>query len=512
MVKKMFLVFTFLFSSLIIFTSAYGENDLKYLNSALTLNKLGLFDGVSNSNFDPGLNYTLNRETGVALVLKVIGYKKDALKLTDQETDSILKEKAKDNSKISSWAKKYIAYAYKIGTIEGRTDGNFSPGDGLTGRDLSTMFLRELGVEVSAKRWESACFLLSQRGTFPIGEAERLNTKYLIRDDMVGIAFHVLNTFDSQDEILIKRLVRNGIVNYKMAIDNGFEVREIQSLDIITEIKVNVGEEVNLPTSVKAIFTDGTEDYVEVEWEYVETQFAGEKTIFGVVKNFNKEIIVKCIIENKNIYVKNVEALNLKQLKIDFNKVLDEISSLDENNYIVYNNEKSIISSPYQLKLDQSGSSVILTLDENSDSKKFSNNSKAKLVVKKDISDIDGNLMDNDNTISGIDIKDIKKPEIVDVQQLNKNTIKVFFSEPVIDISGDSIIENLSIDNNLYNIDSIIKNSLSNMYIEIILDKELENGDHTISVNTEDNNDLGDFAGNMIESGFTLMFSTYIVD
>jgi hypothetical protein len=509
MFKNSLVIIAFLISSIISFNSVIAQTNYKYDNESKILNNMGLFDGISTTEFNPGLNISLNRETGVALVLKIIGYKDEVLKLSDYETNYILKENAKDYEEISLWAKKYIAYAIKIGTVKGRTDGKFYPKDKLTGRDLSTMFLREMGIEMNAERWQEACFILSQRGKFPLGEAERLNTKSLIRDDMVGIAYFVLLSYDSQDKLMVKKLVETNVITKESAAENGFELREIVSLDIEEEFIVNVGDDFELPETIEARFSDDSKDDVYVSWEYYSTEFQGDFNIFGVVNDFNKEIMVNLIVEDRELYVRNIEVLNLKQIEIEFNKGLDSDTALDYNNYALYNYEQLYINPPYQLKLNPAGNGVILTLDDKSEDKILVNNSKLKVIVKKGIKDFTNKTMHSDYEFEKLEVKDSEKPYIDNVMQTSTNSLRIFFSEPIKDESNGIFIENnnIIVDNRALNVIGT-SNNISESYVDIVLNNELINGDHTISVNIDDDNDIVDFANNRVEKGLTYIFTT----
>jgi hypothetical protein len=98
--------------ALTVITPVTAADSFSYTEEAKMLNSLGLYSGISNTNFNPDLGTALNRETGIVMLLRLIGLENDALKMTDAEADTAL-SKFKDTKNISSWAKKQLAYAVK---------------------------------------------------------------------------------------------------------------------------------------------------------------------------------------------------------------------------------------------------------------------------------------------------------------------------------------------------------------------------------------------------------------
>jgi hypothetical protein len=90
----------------------FAAQSLKYEDEARVLNQLGLFKGISATEYRPNLEAKLLRE--------------EALKMNEKEASNVLKG-FKDADEIATWAIRYIAYAVENNVIVGRSDGNFAP-------------------------------------------------------------------------------------------------------------------------------------------------------------------------------------------------------------------------------------------------------------------------------------------------------------------------------------------------------------------------------------------------
>lgn len=222
----------------------YASYSYRYINEAKLLNELGLYDGISTTSFNPDLGSSVNRETGIALLVKLLGKRHQALSLSTLETDRILSPYS-DKDKISSWAKKFIAYAIKTNMVQGDSPATISPEKPMDGKSYSTMILRSLGYIIEPKEWKLALFILSEKGGLTSAEAFRFNEKSLIKDDIVGISFGALSATSITSASLIDILVAGGVLTKIQAENAGFELKETYSpLPATPSVKTPSEEEI----------------------------------------------------------------------------------------------------------------------------------------------------------------------------------------------------------------------------------------------------------------------------
>lgn len=177
-----------------------------YEDQAVILNNLGIFKGTSATSFVPDLGGAVTREQGVIQLVRTLGKETAALAMTDIEADKILIVFS-DAKTISSWSKKYIAWAVNNKIVAGYPNGKFGPQDALSGKAYAKLILSALGHTVDAAGYEAACFLMRDKGIVTWGpapqgnlysvlsfsEAQKFNDKEaLIRDDLVALSYAAL--------------------------------------------------------------------------------------------------------------------------------------------------------------------------------------------------------------------------------------------------------------------------------------------------------------------------------
>ncbi|NDL67244.1 S-layer homology domain-containing protein [Anaerotalea alkaliphila] len=194
-------------------THTYGEE-------AVTLNRLGLFKGTSQTAFVPDLGGALTREMGVTLLLRLFGLEEDALGMTEAETAAALAPFT-DTGAVSGWARNNIAYAVENGILVGVAADRLAPMEPLIGKMYATMILRQLGHTVDAADYDQAAQTLSDKGGVTPEEAQKFNEKALIRDDAVGMTFGSLQAVDGEGRKAIDLLVASGAVDGELAAELG---------------------------------------------------------------------------------------------------------------------------------------------------------------------------------------------------------------------------------------------------------------------------------------------------
>ncbi len=239
--KKFFavlVVVTLMVSSIIM--PAVAADDFSYADKAAKLNDLGLYKGISTVEFNPDLASTLNRETGLVMLLRVVGLEKTALDMPEADVTAAL-AKFKDAKTISSWAKNQVAYAVKNGLTVGTTDTTFAPKASLNGKQYCTFILRQLGYTVEAgAQFEAATTTLSEKGGLTAAEATKFADKTaLIKDDLVGISYGALFAKDIDGKVLFETLIAKDVIKADAAAKAGLTTAVISSISA-TNGKIDV--------------------------------------------------------------------------------------------------------------------------------------------------------------------------------------------------------------------------------------------------------------------------------
>lgn len=182
--------------------------------------------------------------------------------------------------------------------------------------------------------------------------------------------------------------------------------------------------------------------------------------------------------------VTSVEALNLKQVKVTFNKEVDKASAETLGNYKVYNNGGStdLVTSAGSVALQSDKKSVIVTLGG-----QLNNGQNAKVAVE--------NVKDSAKAIAkyendAVPVSDTTVPTVVGVSISGPRTLTVEFSEPV--QPATPIATDFVVDNGNYIVVSAVAKGNK---VEITVGVDLTVGEHTIKVGGGANGTLADYAG-----------------
>ena len=188
-----------------------------YGAQAQTLNTLGLYDGTSATSFVPDLGTAVDRETGVALLVKMLGDKTAALAMASADKDAALASYT-DLASLQAWAKPYMAYAVKNGLVLGTSTTTVGATDAMTGSMYATLILRNLGYTVTDVT--TALATLQAKGGLTADQATAFN-KSLTKDDIVGISFGALKAADSKGNTLTADLIAAKVFTQAQAVTAG---------------------------------------------------------------------------------------------------------------------------------------------------------------------------------------------------------------------------------------------------------------------------------------------------
>jgi hypothetical protein len=226
-------IFSGLLVGAVVLTSmvpAFAATSYNYETQAKALYDLGLFKGVSTSEYNPDLGAAMDRETGVVMMLRLVGKIDEANALSDSDTTTAL-AKYTDADKIQDWAKKPIAYAIKNGLVIGTSDTSVSPDEQFIGKMFAAIILRNVGYDVTVANYDVSTSTMVEKGGLTAAEAIKFNDKDLIRDDMVGMSYGSLKLqYAATAKNIIETLVADGKVNKALAIQLGLIKETVQSV------------------------------------------------------------------------------------------------------------------------------------------------------------------------------------------------------------------------------------------------------------------------------------------
>jgi hypothetical protein len=211
---------------------AFAATNYTYEIQAKALYDLGLFKGVATEPgvYNPDLGASMDRETGVVMMLRLIGKIDDANAISDSEASTAL-AKYSDAINIDAWAKKAVAYAVEKGLVVGTTDSTVGPKEQFLGKMYAAIILRNVGYQITVANYDTSSSMMSEKGGLTAAEAVKFNDKDLIRDDMVGMSYGSLNLqYQATAKTIIETLVANGKVDKALAIQLGLIKEATQSV------------------------------------------------------------------------------------------------------------------------------------------------------------------------------------------------------------------------------------------------------------------------------------------
>ena len=210
---------------------------------AVVLNTLDLYAGTSTDSFEPALEAGLTRGQGAILLTKLFNMDTAAMAMSDAQADAILKN-FKDVAKVSTSAKKRLAYLVDQGIMSGSKEANglyLNDGENLKGGQFATLILKQMGFSVA--RWYEAIAQLSEvEGAEGIAAYAAYGQQGILRDHAVGIMYGALKAeYASGAATIIEK-----IVEAKPEIRQAAEKAGLISAPVTAEIAVE---------SVKALNT-----------------------------------------------------------------------------------------------------------------------------------------------------------------------------------------------------------------------------------------------------------------
>jgi len=465
---------------------AFAET-FNYGTEAEQLNKVGLYKGISETEFVPDLGTKLDRQTGVVMLLRMFGQEEEAELLSEEQANTML-AKFTDAGTIADWAKKQVAYAVDKGVVKGYEDSTFRPSAGLNGKAYSSLLLQQLGYDGDFN-YHMAATKLAQVGGLSASQAAMFNTDTQInKDSLVGISFGVLQAKYKEDgKKLVKVLLENEVVSEENLNEAEIAYAEITSVAAIDDVTVDIGATPELPATIAATYDNGTTADVAVTWPTVDTSAEGEQTVNGTIANTSVTASVKVTVVPAELRAELKSLGNLKEIVVVYNRpVEDEDEAKDKANYDV--DDHKVVNA----ELSEDKMSVTLLLEDELDQQED---------VEVTLDDDLGFEEEVDLTLNNV--KDTSAPAVAEVVAVGNGLLKVTFSEPVQFATG---LSNYTIDGKLF---GAAQPTLSDngKTVEFDLTKRLSEGEHKLAVKDKVK-DYADFSVEANETEFAVVEDT----
>jgi transglutaminase-like putative cysteine protease len=197
-------------------TTAIAQSAFRHEDEAWYLYRLGLYTGISTTQFVPDLGAKLDRQLGLALLLNFFGKKSEILAIPKAEVDAILAPYS-DQTLIASWARPYFAYAIKKGIVKGTSPTTLGPLQSLDGNAFATMLLRQMGYTVEGQDYHKAVDTLCALAGLSEAQIRLFKKTQYLKDDAVGLVYAALFAPCRDGQMLLEKFIALGIVSAEAA-------------------------------------------------------------------------------------------------------------------------------------------------------------------------------------------------------------------------------------------------------------------------------------------------------
>lgn len=437
--KKVFAVVIALSLVLTAMIPAFAETAITYTYEAEAnvLHSVGLYAGVSPTEFNPDLGNNLTREQAVTLIAALFSLSDQAKALTDAEATTLLKD-VKDVKKISSWAKKYVAYAIKTKISGGYPNGNWGPQDKIVGKQIAKMILNQLGYTDNDKYpYATAAEELAKLSGLAPTAAKEMNDKELLRDDAVGIFYGSLTAKPSgktttlADDLAVAKpdfvdsLAKAGLIT----------PQEIKTVATLNPITLMVGDKAadKLPKTVKVTYKDDTTKELAVTWPAVDTtKAAAKQTIEGTFAGYKTPTAkIDVTVNPASGAITGAVSDNLKTVFLQSSKAIDDTTITADTLKVYKDGSTTALTRVTDYTTGVSDDKLTLGITFTST---LSQNATIKVTID-GVKDTDAAaLAKYENTVT---IKDVTDPVFSKLELQDWKTLLLTSSEPLsIDTNG----------------------------------------------------------------------------
>ena len=436
---------------------------------------LGILKGDETGLSEEYLSKSTERIQAVILTLRLAGKGYEEIAL-DYESDDNFTDIEQlswiQGRNILAYIKDNPQFGWK-----GNPDGSFNPRGKVTYQMIYKVLLEALGYTCDYGdggdfKWEEVKDFAFSVGLWDIMGVEELTN----RDMAVAIVEALQLKMKDSDITLLEKLVNDGAIDRDKAYATGLLKEEvvIVSVEEIDLGDVTDEQEIVLPKTVKARYSNGTEKEVPVEWDFNPGALVeGYNTIVGDVEGTDIMTFATLNYVITPLRVMSVEADNLIQIYIKFNKAVDPNRAMNVKNYVVTADEEE--KEIAKITITDEGKKVVLLF-----SKPFKTQQDVNVTVKKEI----GLAKNYSTTIQSLIDRYI--PNIESVTALGNKLIRVKFSEPVRFANNAS---NYTLDGKTISTTGI--KTVNESTVDISLSKRLESGTYELAVRSG----IVDYAG-----------------
>lgn len=174
---------------------------------ATDLKALGLFKGVSDTNFD--LNREPTRVEALVMLIRVLG----------KEAEALNSNCSHPFTDVPAWADKYVGYAYENGLTKGTSATTFGT-ENANSKMYITFVLRALGYSDTNGEdftYENPFVLAKKSGVLP----EFVNTNTFLRADVVTVSYTALSAkLKGSEQPLSEKLISEGVFDLSQYVEH----------------------------------------------------------------------------------------------------------------------------------------------------------------------------------------------------------------------------------------------------------------------------------------------------
>jgi len=456
---------------------------------------LGILKGDETGLSEEYLSKSTERIQAVILTLRLAGKGYEEIAL-DYESDDNFTDIEQlswiQGRNILAYIKDNPQFGWK-----GNPDGSFNPRGKVTYQMIYKVLLEALGYtqdygEGGDFKWEEVKDFAFSIGLWDIMGIEEVTN----RDMAVAIVEALQLRMKDSDITLLEKLVNDGAIDRNKAYETGLLKEEavIVSVEEIDLGNISDEEEIVLPKTVKARYSDSTEKEVSVEWDFDPNAIVeGNNTIVGDVEGTDIMTFATFNYTITPLRVMSVEADNLIQIYIKFNKAVEASRAMNPKNYVVSVGED--VREIEKITLADEGKMIVLLFNT-----PFKSQQNVNVTVKKEI----GLSRNYDTTIQSIIDRYI--PKVESIEAFGNKLIRVKFSEPVRFASNSS---NYTLDGKVISTSGI--KVVNESTVDINLSKRLESGTYELGIKSG----IVDYAGFKVMSDpikFTVKEDTVELD
>ncbi|ADQ06202.1 S-layer domain protein [Caldicellulosiruptor hydrothermalis 108] len=430
--KRLIAIVTVLLFALSIIAPAFAQDEATteetgsvYDQAAKILQDKGILKG--NEQGDLMLDKELTRAEILAMIIRATG-QEDVVK------DYVYAEQSFSDVPNTHWAFAYVEAGKDLGIVNGYPDGTFKPDKSVKFEELCKMLVAAKGENPASGKWPLNYVRKALELGFFNGIEDDVGIGDVVKRGQAAVAF-ANAFFPPEKTIAVKdvKVVANDTIEVYVDVYLNNEPATLEDGDVIPlDFEIKDAKDDTKTVAVTQIDTDKS-DFANgkiVLKTAAQTANATYKLYFKG-KDTGKTFVAVPV----PLTVTKVEALNYKEIKVTFNKPVDDASAAtNKDNYTVYlGNAKATISS------------VILSSDKTNVRLFLSNTMSSDLTTKVTVAKAVGLAEDYTSTIQPF--VDSTAPTVENVVPIGLMKLKVIFSEPVLN-SGNTA--NYIVDNSYY--------------------------------------------------------------